>query len=348
MTRIAILGDTHWGTRNDLSIFYEHFDQFFSKFVDELVQNNIQVVFQLGDLFDRRKYINFRTLESSKRTFFDRLNRAGITLHTLVGNHDLFFRESVNINSSSLVLGEYDNVVVYQEPVTIKIGNTKIDIIPWICRDNEKQITEFIKKSDSDLCFGHFEIAGFSMYKGMESHDGLSLNMFEKYELVCSGHYHTRSRQHNIQYVGTPYEMTWQDYNDPKGYHIFDTETRELEFIENTNRIFHRIEYTGEDMDGELNVKGCFVKVVVVNKPNIYKFEQFMNNLYNMGCYEIKVVEDLSEFSEGSIDDDINLEDTLDVLSNYIDSIDTEADKENIKTFMKTLYIEAVNSGVVE
>lgn len=348
--KFCLLGDTHLGCRNDLNLFHDHFETFYTSLIAHLVSANIKHVFQLGDLFDRRKYINFNTLSKAKEYFFDPLQRYGITLHTLVGNHDIFFRETLEVNSSSLVLGEYNNIKVYQTPETVQLDNTTIDIIPWICKDNEDQIMSFISKSKSDLCLGHFEITTFSMYKGVESHDGLPVSMFAKYEQVFSGHYHTKSQKENIMYVGTPYEMTWQDYNDPKGYHFFDTESRELEFFQNNNAIFVRVDYDDTkdlvDLD-QMDLANKFVKVVVTNKTDLYKFDQFINKLYGKGCYEIKVIEDLSEFSDGEVSEEIDLEDTMDVLSHYIDSIETDADKEKIKTFMKSLYIEAINTEVV-
>lgn len=350
MSTFAILGDTHFGCRSDLGLFHKHFDKFYDQLVADLIDQNVKHVFQLGDLFDRRKYINFQTLKESKRYFFDRLKENNITLHTLVGNHDIFYRESLQVNTQSLVLGEYGNVWTYDKPTTQTFGNTTIDIIPWICRDNEKEIVDFIRASKSDLCLGHFEIAGFAMYRGMESHEGLSVEMFEKYEHVFSGHYHTRSQKGNITYVGTPYEMTWQDYGDPKGYHIFDTGTRAATFIQNPHTIFTRISYddTQDLVDlSSLDLADRFVKLVVTTKTDLFKFDQFVQKLYNKGAYEIKIVEDLSEFSDGEIGEEINLEDTMSVMSHYIDSIETDADKEKIKSFMKTLYVEAVNMEVV-
>ena len=351
MTQFAILGDTHFGVRNDLLLFHKHFEKFYDMMIADLVGQGVKHIFQLGDLFDRRKYINFQSLKESKRYFFDRLQEHGITLHTLVGNHDIFYRESLDVNSQSLVLGEYSNIWIYDKPTTQTFGNTTIDIIPWICRDNERDVIEFIKNSKSDLCLGHFEIAGFAMYRGMESHEGLSMNMFEKYEQVFSGHYHTKSQQHNIMYVGTPYEMTWQDYNDPKGYHLFSTEDRSVQFRQNPNTIFVRLDYddTKDLVDlNTLELADCFIKVVVTNKTDLYKFDNYIQRLYTKGAYDIKIVEDLSEFNDGVVDEEIDLEDTMDVLSNYIDSIETDADKEKIKSFMKSLYVEAVNIEVVE
>ena len=346
--KIAILGDTHFGSRGDHKIFHDLFDKFYTNtFFPYIKEHGIADIIQLGDLFDRRKYINFYTLSESKRYFFEPAKE--FNLNVLIGNHDIYWRESLEVNSTSLVLGEYDNINICAEPKTINIDGTSIDIIPWICEDNKDSVIEFISKSKSDICVGHFEIAGFSMYRGAEAHDGLNGNMFSKYELVLSGHYHTRSKKENIVYTGAPYEMTWQDYSDPKGFHVFDTETRKLTFIENPYTIFHRIEYNDSEKLVELDsldLKDCIVRLIVVNKTDYYKFDQFVSKLYSKGCYEIKIVEDLSEFSEGVVDEEINLEDTVSVLSNYIDSIETDANIDQIKNFMKSLYVEAINQEV--
>ena len=78
-----------------------------------------------------------------------------------------------------------------------------------------------MKQSQAQLCMGHFEISGFAMYRGMESHEGLDRNIFDKFAMVFSGHYHTRSSDGHIYYLGNPYELTWQDYNDQRGFHLF-------------------------------------------------------------------------------------------------------------------------------
>ena len=349
--KIAILGDTHWGARNDLPIFYEHFAKFYDDFFQYLVDNGITTVFQLGDLFDRRKYINFRTLSESRKIFFDRLRRNDITLHVLVGNHDIHMRESVDINSPSLLLSEYENVHVYSSAHTLKVADTSIDIIPWICRDNESEVMDFINKSKSDVCMGHFEIAGFAMYRGLESHEGLSADMFLKYACVFSGHYHTRSTKGNIVYVGTPYEMTWQDYNDPKGFHVLDTDEMNVTFVRNINTVFERIEFDDTrtiPVVEDLGLTNKFVKLVVTNKTNMFQFDNFLSKLYACGAYEIKIIDDMNEFTEGEVSGEVDLEDTMDVLSNYIDSIETNANKDNIKNFMKTLYLEAIHMEIEE
>ena len=350
--KIAILGDTHFGVRGDSLKFHDYYKKFYDNvFFPYLKENNITNVFQLGDLFDRRKFINFNTLALSKQYFFDQIAAQELKFYTLLGNHDIFWKESLEVNSTGLVLGEYSqyiNLIDKPNPVAFPDGTT-IDMIPWICKENQKEVFDFIDESKSDLCFGHFEIAGFPMYKGMVGHHGLSHEMFAKYERVLSGHYHTRSKQENIEYIGTPYEMTWQDYNDPRGFCIFDTETRELEFIRNPYTIHEKITYDDKNQDPDasiVDIQDKYVKIAVVNKSDLYKFDQFINELYTKDAHEIKIIEDFSEFNDGEISTEINIEDTMSILSNYVDSVETEENKEELKSVLKELYLEAINLEV--
>ena len=350
--KIAIITDQHFGARNDSIAFLDFFQKFYDNtFFPTLANNNIDTVLVLGDSFDRRKYINFYALQRSKEMFFDRLASMGISVHMLAGNHDTYFKNTNDVNSPDLLLKEYDNINVIDEPTTIEVAGTEICMMPWICPENYQQSLDVMKNTKAELCMGHFEIAGFAMYRGMESHDGLSKETFDKFDMVFSGHYHHRSDDGHIYYLGNPYELTWQDYNDPRGFHLFDLSTRKLEFITNPYTMFSRIEYNDKDQDpidlDSLDLKDSYVKLIVVNKTDFYKFDKFIQKLYSKGCHDIKIVEDLSEFEDGEIGEEINLEDTISVLTNYVDSVETDVDKEKIKTFMRTLYTEAVNVEVV-
>ena len=351
--KVAIITDQHFGARNDSIAFLDYFQKFYDNtFFPTLAEHNIDTVLVLGDTFDRRKYVNFYALQRAKEMFFDRLDNAGITVHMLAGNHDTYFKNTNDVNSPDLLLREYRNINVIDEPTTITVDETDICMMPWICPENYQASVDEIKNTKADLCMGHFEIAGFAMYKGMESHDGLSKETFSKFDMVFSGHYHHKSDDGQIYYVGNPYELTWQDYNDPRGFHLFDLESRRLEFIRNPYSMFARVEYDDKETDpvnlDSLDLQGKYVKLVVVNKTDYYKFDRFTQKLYNKGCHDIKVVEDMSEFNEGGLEDEsINLEDTLSVLGHYVDSVETDLDKEKIKSYMRALYTEAVNIEVV-
>ncbi len=350
--KVAIITDQHFGARNDSIAFLDFFEKFYDNtFFPALDANSINTVLVLGDTFDRRKYVNFYALDRAKKMFFDKLEERGIRVHMLAGNHDTYYKNTNEVNSPDLLLVEYGNIDVISKPETIVIDGTSICMMPWICPENYQESLDHIKNTKAEICMGHFEIAGFAMYRGMESHDGLAKETFEKFDLVFSGHYHHRSSDKHIHYLGNPYELTWQDYNDPRGFHLFDLDTRELEFICNPYRMFERIEYNDKDQDpvdlDVLELEQKYVKLVVVNKTDFYKFDKFIQKLYNKGCHEIKIIEDMTEFQDGEIGEEINLEDTLSVLSHYVDSIETDVDKEQIKTYMRTLYTEAVNIEVV-
>jgi DNA repair exonuclease SbcCD nuclease subunit len=350
--KVAIITDQHFGARNDSIAFLDFFEKFYDNiFFPALDKNNINTVLILGDTFDRRKYVNFYALDRAKKMFFNKLNERGITVHMLAGNHDTYFKNTNDVNSPDLLLKEYPNINVIDSPTTITVDGTDICMMPWICPDNYQQSMDEMRNTKADICMGHFEIAGFSMYRGMESHDGMDKSIFDKFDVVFSGHYHHRSDDGHIYYLGNPYELTWQDFNDPRGFHLFDTDARRLEFVPNTYTMFARIEYDDKekepvDLDA-LALKDCYVKLIVTNKTDFYKFDRFVQKLYNKGCHEIKIVEDMSEFEDGEVGEEINLEDTVSVLSHYIDSVQTDIDKERIKTYMRTLYTEAVNIEVV-
>ena len=349
MTKIALVTDTHFGARSDSIPFDNFFRKFYEEiFFPEIDKRGIRTIVHLGDCFDRRKYINFNTLSSCRNYFFDEIKKRNIELHMIVGNHDTFFKNTNDVNSPRLLLKDYEfNVIDSPSELEFDDGS-KIFMMPWICTDNYNQSMEAIKTTDAQVLFGHFEIAGFQMYKGHENDEGFDPKIFEKFDTVCSGHFHHRSSNGNINYLGNPYELTWADFEDPRGFHIFDTSERSLDFIQNPFSIFSKVYYDDEKVDPSIvdvsQYANQHIKLIVVNKKDYYKYDQFIERLYKVNPLELKIIEDLSEFESDALgDQEIDLEDTVTLLSQYVDSLETEADKDRIKTLMKTLYVEAQN-----
>jgi DNA repair exonuclease SbcCD nuclease subunit len=354
--KICILGDTHFGMRNDSLDFHKYIEKFYKNtFFPYLKLNGITTVVQLGDLFDRRKYINFNSLYLCRKFFFDQLRENNITFITLLGNHDVAYKNTLQVNSSELLLKEYDNITVYNSFSTVNFGGIDIDIVPWLCDDNESEILSQIKQSRSQICFGHFELAGFEIQPGIVHHEGLDRALLNKYDVVLTGHYHHKSTDGSITYVGTPYEMFWSDYNDPRGFHIFDTDTRELEFIQNPYRMFYKLNYkddlehfaegyTSSCMDYSI-YEGSYVKVVVLTKLNPFLFDIVIDNLYKAGAADISVVEDFTEI-ENNADEELvdRAEDTMTILSKYIDNLTLNVESDKLKKVVQELYVEALNT----
>ena len=352
-TKVAIITDQHFGARNDSPHFLDYYEKFYKDtFFPVLDKQGITTVLILGDTFDRRKYVNFFTLKRTKEIFFDEIAKRNIQIHMLAGNHDTYFKNTNDVNSVRLLLTEYKNIEVIDHPTTIEVYGTHICMLPWICPENFDASMKMIEETPSDICMGHLEIAGFAMNRGIPNYEGLNRGLFKKFDTVFSGHYHHRSNQDNIRYLGNPYELTWQDYNDPRGFHLFDLSTRHLEFIENPNVMFHRITYDDkENTITEITSKdltkytGTYVKVVVLNKTNPYLFDKFMANLYNVNPIDITIVEDMIDLTEGLDDDIINqAEDTISIINKFVDGIKEEhIDNDKLKTVLKELYVEALN-----
>lgn len=352
-TKVAIITDQHFGARNDSIHFLDYYEKFYSgTFFPTLDSQSIDTVLILGDTFDRRKYVNFYTYKRSREMFFDELAKRNIKVHMLAGNHDTYFKNTNEVNSVNLLLREYTNINVIDDPVTILVKDTSICMMPWICPENYEVSMETMKETTADICMGHFEIAGFAMNRGMPSHEGLDRELFKRFDVVFSGHYHHRSHSDNIHYLGNPYELTWQDYNDPRGFHLFDLDTRSLEFIENTNVMFHRIVYDDkEESITEINNKdltkftNTYVKVVVLNKTNPYLFDKFMAKLYEVNPIDVTIAEDFADLTEGVEDDMINeAEDTITIINKFVDGIKEEhIDNDKLKNVLKELYVEALN-----
>lgn len=358
--KICLLGDTHFGIRNDSKAFHVYYEKFYNEiFFPELERNGIRTIIQLGDLFDRRKYINFFSLAESRRYFFDECKKRNITIHALIGNHDIFWRENLSVNSPSLVLNDYDNVVLWQAPGTLEIDGIKIDMIPWICKDNESTTYEFIQNSSSPICVGHFELRGFNLSKGVPSHEGIDFSFLKEYNAVYTGHYHTHSVQDNIMYIGTPYELFWSDYKDQKYFGILDTDTMKVELVKNPIRMFYKVTYDDSKLTMEevkridySRYQNAYVKIVVINKQDPYLFDKLLEEIYKVTPLDVTIVEDFSEQLLENTDEDIvnQAEDTMTILYKYIDSqnLDDSKDVNKLKTLMRELYVEALSKENIE
>ena len=351
--KLAIVTDIHFGARGDSKVFLDHQEKFFMEvFFPYIDENDIKVVFDLGDTFDRRKYINYLSLKRCKDFFFSQLAKRGIEFHALVGNHTTYYTNTNDVNSMGLLLQEYPNFNLYEtDPVEVQLGSTKFLMLPWVTRSNYEQIMKTLDTSDANIVMGHLEMKGFEMMKGSVCTHGLDMKVFKNFENVYSGHFHHPSRYRNIEYLGAPYEMNWSDYGGSRGFHVFDTETREMTKIENPNRIFHKIDYDDEDMTiddvAALDLeplKDCYIKVIVKNRTNSYIYDMFMNRLTEAGAADVKAIDDSLNFESTGVDEILDeTKDTKEILHNYIDSLETSVDTGRVKSVMDDLYIEAIN-----
>lgn len=246
MTKVVLLGDLHLGARGGSNHFSDYFNSFFTDTLYPYCQvNDIKNIIQLGDLFDSRTSLSYKAFHRCKNVWFDSLRKNGIHMTTLLGNHDIHYRESLEINAPELLLAEYsDCITIINKPSKIDLGGKSFDLIPWVCKENREDVLKFVKDTKSDYVCGHFELSGFKMQKTSivkEEADDFAKLLSKKYDKVFSGHYHTISTSGNILYTGIPYQITWSDYDDQKGFFVLDTETGELTFVKNNNEMFVKI-----------------------------------------------------------------------------------------------------------
>ena len=345
--KIALLTDTHFGARNDSIIFSDFFRKFYENiFFPTLKERGITEVIHLGDVVDRRKFINFKTLNSMKDIFFDPLGEMGGNIKLIIGNHDCYYKNTLSVNSMNELTKGMSHVTVYDEPCEVSLTDDhKVVFLPWICDDNEKQTKELIEKTRTKVAFGHLHIQGAEHIKGSVSFDGHSPKMFRAFQHVFTGHFHHRSTTENITYLGNPYEITWSDYNDPRGFHIYDTETMEVEFIPNPYSMFYKIYYNDEKNDyGDLSkYENCYVKIIIENRNNSYLFQILMDKLVDVGVGHISVVDNLFDIED--MGDDIenmeDVEDTMSIIKSCVDGLQIE-NKESLNLLMQNLYNEAL------
>lgn len=351
--KLAIINDTHFGVRGDSKIFLDHQERFFSEiFFPYLDKNDIKIVLDLGDTFDRRKYVNFVTLKRAKDFFFNQMASRGIEYHAVVGNHSVYYTNTNEVNSMQLLLKEYDNFHFYEhEPKELTFGSTRIMMVPWITKDNSELCFSAIRDSKAHILAGHFEIKGFEMMRGQLCDHGVDKDSFSHFEAVYSGHFHHPSEYGNVKYLGAQYEMTWSDYDGKRGFRVLDTETRDLEWIENPYRVFYKIEYDdcGMAIDDIANIdtsmmKDTYIKVIVKNRENAYLYDLFLTKLADSGAADVKSVEDSLNLESAGVEDILDeTKDTKDILNSYVDSLETKIDKARIKSVVNDLYIEALN-----
>lgn len=360
MSKAAIINDTHVGLRGGIQIFQDNVDRFYEEvFFPECKKRSIRTIFHLGDVFDNRKEIHILCLRAYRIKFLERLRHEGMHMHVIPGNHDVFWKNTNEVCTLIELLNGYsDCVTIHMKPEVVDFNGLQIGMLPWITKDNYVESMEFVNKCKAPILMSHLELAGFEFARGQQAaKSGMDKVDFKRFEMVLSGHYHTKSSQDNITYLGTQFEMTWADVNDPKFFHVIDSETREIEAIQNPLSLFNKISYDDtifEKPEDVLNIpilysiKGTFVKIVVVNKSSPKTLEKFIRSIESKEPYELKIYDILDQAALGDnvvLNEDVVIEDTETLLNDYIEGMETSLDKDVLKTRMKELYTEALNQG---
>ncbi len=342
--KIAIITDQHFGARKNSKLFHDYFLKFYEDiFFPTLIKEGITTIVDMGDTFDSRKGVDFVSLEWAKNHYYDRLAELGITVHTIIGNHTAYYKNTNDLTGVGLFLREYDNVKIYSEAEEVRIDKTKFLFVPWINAENQDKTFQLIEESDSPCVMGHLELNGFMATRGHFMEHGMDSNIFDKFERVYSGHYHMRSNKENIFYLGNPYEMYWNDVNDrDRGFHLFDTDTLVHTPVNNPYQLFHNLYYedTPHQMLDITKYNQKILKVIVRKKSDPKQFEKYIDKLYSSNLAELKIVENF-DFTEGEEFEADESEDTISLLNRYIQESEVDLDKSVITEILQDVYREA-------
>jgi DNA repair exonuclease SbcCD nuclease subunit len=354
--KLAIISDTHAGARSDNPHINDYFFRFWDNiFFPALRAHKIDRVVHLGDVVDRRKFINFAIWNKWTTSFFDRLNdEFHMPMDMLTGNHDVYYRNTNDVNALDELLGKYENIRIFREVTDMDYDGLTVALIPWINSGNYESSLEYIKHTKAPVVFGHLEISGFEMDPGNICLGGLHRSLFERFDMVLTGHFHHKSSDGCIYYLGNQYEMTWADYGDVRGFHIFDTDTRTLTFIENPYKMFHKFTYDDRIQTFEFwkqqdfsHYQNSYVKVVVAHKQNPYLFDTVIDSLHKATPVDVTIVEDYTEQALGGSHDSVDqAEDTITIVRKCVDTmkLPSGVDSDKLKGLLQELYIEALST----
>ena len=343
--KIALITDQHLDGRKGSVAFWNFWQKFYDEiFFPTLKKEGITTVIDLGDTFDSRKSMDYNTFNRITENYFKPLK--DYTVHMILGNHCTYYKNTNDINSPELLLEQYKNITIYSKPDEITLGSKKFLMMPWINSGNRSDSVEVMQNSTADIMCGHLECDGFEVTPGMKFDGGFKVSDFKNFKRVWSGHFHHRSKRGNVQYLGNPYQMYWNDYKDTRGFHIYDTETDRLRFVENPFEIFEKVYYN--DIESDYNqhsvsdYRDKFIKLIVEEKRDYQMFETLVDRLYNVGAHDVKIVETLVD-ADNIEDADLETKDTMTLLNEYIDEVEIAVDKNSLKSLMRTLYIESCN-----
>ncbi len=247
---ILMISDIHLGVKNNSDFFVNVTRDFFNnQVIPTIDQHDIDELWILGDLFDD-KFITGVLVYNVAIGIIRKLlwKYKKLKIKILIGNHDIYYKNSLKVTSLKMLDKISKRVEIINEITEYNIDGCSCVAIPWLINGSDnwnkfKQITSEYEESgliQYDLCVGHFEINGFEKIKGVVEKDGLTQSMFKAFGDVFSGHFHIRNKLGNIQYLGCPYELTWNDYGTEKGMTIYNTDTRKSTFIKNNKSPQHK------------------------------------------------------------------------------------------------------------
>lgn len=353
--KLLFIADPHLGARKNSSVFIKITEEFFNITVPSIIdEHHIDQLWILGDLFEDRHELDTRIKLLAFNIFENLLNKFNdLKINIITGNHDIYYKNSLDTTTLKMFFEYSNRIHVVRTVEEYSVGGCSVIAFPWIWDTSEgfKKLKELYDvyedtgKKQYDLCLGHFEINGGEVTPGTVMKSNISQKYFSAFKHVYSGHFHIRQQLGNIKYCGSPYEITWNDYDDIKGCYVFDTITQKSTFIENTSSPKHiklKLSDILEDKSIIKHIKNSWVKLFIDTPIKDDNRIELLTVIDAYSPIELTIIDEV----EGSeiYDDTIDLDYTeyegneLTYLNEYTSQLEFDIPKEDIVNYAQELY----------
>ena len=345
MSKCAFITDIHFGCRANSQIFLDNQERFYREiFFPELERLGVKTIVNLGDTWENRTALNPVTLKRAQDFYFDEIDRRGMKQIMIMGNHDTFYRNTNDVNLIEFLEKMYpESVKIVRKPTVMNMDGVKFGLIGWINKENLAESLEWLETVDADFIGGHFEINDFEMTKGHVATHGFDRKTFRRFDHVYSGHFHVRGTIGNITYLSNPSQTSWGDHGLEKGFHIFDTKTREMTPVNNPFDMYKEIEWGAHDAKPE-DFAGMYGRINVRNFESFSRAElDLFVNAAQEHAVQMQVVEYAVE-QDGVVVEADEVVGVMGIVDAYIDEAvggKPEIDADVLKKQFRELYEDA-------
>jgi DNA repair exonuclease SbcCD nuclease subunit len=223
--KIAFFTDLHFGKRQDSVEFSDDCLDFVKWATSRAQREGASHLVFGGDWHHNRTHLNLHTMNRSL-TALRHVSANFETVDIILGNHDLYFKEALNVHSLEFAR-EFKNIRLIEEPLRI---SDDVSLVPWLV-DSAK---ERVRAVGAPFMFGHFEISQFRFNSGQTvEHGSLSPEDFQDAAIVFSGHFHNRQQIVRpdgtlLLYTGAAFPHNFEDAGQrDRGLTILDTDSGE-------------------------------------------------------------------------------------------------------------------------
>lgn len=206
-------------------------------------EENIKSIIFGGDILHERQKIDIFVYNKIYNILCKNLSENDVNFYCLLGNHDLWFNENTQI-SGVYPFESIKGFKVISEPKTLKIEDSEWDFLPFTHDPLESMKSFNSNNLEKRYLIGHISIDGAILNSSgtisdvIIEHDGdmvkVSKDIFVRYKHSFFGHYHKSQKlASNVEYIGSPLELSFGEANEEKHVIILDTETNEIKYIVN-------------------------------------------------------------------------------------------------------------------